>query len=66
MNYNMDMAEHVKGVAQFLSLLIGEQYMAKEQARETMDFLLTSNVILRIILMRLDWKRMLRYNGRSF
>lgn len=40
--HNTDMAEHANGAAQFLSSLIGGQYVTKEQAREAMDFLLAS------------------------
>ena len=42
LKHNMEMAEHATGAAQFLSSLIGGQYVTKEQARETMDFLLAS------------------------
>ena len=37
-----EMAEHANGAAQFLSSLIGGQYVTKEQAREAMDYLLAS------------------------
>lgn len=40
--HNMEMAEHATGAAQFLSSLIGGQYVTKEQAREAMDYLLAS------------------------
>lgn len=40
--YNAEMAEHSNGAAQFLSSLVGGQYVTKEQAREAMDFLLAS------------------------
>lgn len=40
--HEVEMAEHATGAAQFLSSLIGGQYVTKEQARETMDFLLAS------------------------
>lgn len=40
--YNMEMAEHANGAAQFMESLIGGQYVTKEQAREAMDFLLAS------------------------
>ena len=40
--HNMEMAEHLNGAAQFLGSLIGGQYVTKEQARETMNFLLAS------------------------
>ena len=36
------MAQHASGAAQFLSSLIGGQYVTKEQTREAMDFLLAS------------------------
>lgn len=42
LKHNMEMAEHATGAAQFLSSLIGGRYVTKEQARETMDFLLAS------------------------
>jgi len=42
LKHNMEMTEHATGAAQFLSSLIGGQYVTKEQARETMDFLLAS------------------------
>ena len=42
LKHNLEMAEHANGAAQFLSSLIGGQYVTKEQAREVMDFLLAS------------------------
>lgn len=42
LKYNMEMAEHANGAAQFMSSLVGGQYVTKEQAREAMDFLLAS------------------------
>lgn len=42
LKYNMEMAEHANGAAQFMESLIGGQYVTKEQAREAMDFLLAS------------------------
>ena len=42
LKYNMEMVEHVNGVAQFMGSLIGGQYVTKEQAREAMNFLLAS------------------------
>lgn len=42
LKYNMEMAEHANGAAQFMGSLIGGQYVTKEQAREAMDFLLAS------------------------
>ena len=42
MKYNMEMAEHANGAAQFIASLIGGQYVTKEPLREGMDFLLAS------------------------
>ena len=42
LKHNIEMAEHANGAAQFLGLLIGGQYVTKEQTREAMDFLLAS------------------------
>ena len=42
LKYNIEMAEHANGAAQFMGLLVGGQYVTKEQAREAMDFLLAS------------------------
>ena len=42
MKHNAEMAAHAYGAAQFLSSLLGGQYVAKEQAREAMDYLLAS------------------------
>ena len=42
MMHNAEMAQHASGAAQFLSSLIGGQYVTKEQVREAMDFLLAS------------------------
>ena len=42
LKHNMEMAEHANGAAQLLGSLIGGQYVAKEQIRETMDFILAS------------------------
>lgn len=42
LKYNLEMAEHANGAAQFLSSLLGGKYVSKEQAREAMDFLLAS------------------------
>lgn len=39
LNYNIEMAEHASGVTQFLTSLIGGQYVTKEQTCETIDFL---------------------------
>lgn len=39
---NIEMAEHTNGAVQFLGSLIGRQYVTKELARESMDFLLAS------------------------
>ena len=38
--YNMEMAEHVNGAAQYLSALIGGRFVTREQAREMTDFVL--------------------------
>ena len=42
MKHSAEMAEHANGAAQFMSSLVGGQYVTKEQAREAMDFLLAS------------------------
>ena len=42
LKYDMEVAEHANGAAQFLGSLIGGRYVTKEQAREAMDFLLAS------------------------
>ena len=42
LKYNIEMAEHANGAAQFMGSLIGGQYVTKEQVREAMDFLLAS------------------------
>jgi len=42
LKYNIEMAEHANGAAQFMGLLVGGQYVTKEQAREAMDFFLAS------------------------
>lgn len=42
LKYNMEMAEHANGAAQFMDSLVGGRYVTKEQVRETMDFLLAS------------------------
>lgn len=42
MKYSAEMAEHTDGAAQFMSSLVGGQYVTKEQACEAMDFLLAS------------------------
>ena len=42
MMHSVEMAQHANGAAQFLSSLIGGQYVTKEQVREAMDFLLAS------------------------
>lgn len=42
LKYNMEMAEHANGAAQFMSSLIGGQYVTKEQTREAMHFLLAT------------------------
>ena len=42
LKHNAEMAVHANGAAQFMSSLIGGQYVTKEQAREAMDFLLAS------------------------
>lgn len=42
MTYNVEMAEHANGAAQFLGSLIGGQFVTKEQTREAMNFLLAS------------------------
>lgn len=42
LKHNAEMAEHANGAAQFMGSLVGGQYVTKEQARETMDFLLAA------------------------
>lgn len=42
LKYNIEMAEHANGAAQFLSSLLGGQYVTKKQAREAMDYILAS------------------------
>ena len=42
LKHNIEIAEHANGAAQFLSSLVGGQFVTKEQAREAMDFLLAS------------------------
>jgi len=42
LKYNMEMAKHANGAAQFLNSLIGGQYVTKKQAREAMDYILAS------------------------
>ena len=42
LKYNIEMAKHANGAAQFFSSLIGGQYVTKGQACEAMDFLLAS------------------------
>ena len=38
--YNLEMAEHAKGAAQYLGALIGGRYVTREQAREMADYVL--------------------------
>ncbi len=38
--YNAEMAQHAEGVAQFLNEVLGGRFITKDQARETMDFLI--------------------------
>ena len=38
--YNMEMAEHADGAAQYLSALIGGRFVTQEQARDMADFVL--------------------------
>ena len=38
--YNVEMAEHTNGVAQYLSALIGGRFVTREQARDMADFVL--------------------------
>ena len=42
LKHNIEMAVHANGAAQFLTSLIGGQYVTKDQACEAMDFLLDS------------------------
>ena len=37
--YNLEMAEHAIGTAQYLGALLGGRYVTKEQTREMVDFL---------------------------
>ena len=38
--YNMEMAEHANGAAQFLNALIGGRFVTREQARDMADYVL--------------------------
>ena len=38
--YNLDMAEHANGAAQFLNALIGGRFVTREQARDMTDYVL--------------------------
>ena len=38
--YNVEMAEHANGAAQYLSALIGGRFVTREQARDMADFVL--------------------------
>ena len=38
--YNLEMAEHANGAAQYLGALIGGRYVTREQAREMADYVL--------------------------
>ena len=38
--YNLEMAEHANGAAQYLSALIGGRFVTREQARDMADFVL--------------------------
>lgn len=38
--YNLEMAEHANGAAQYLSALIGGKYVTREQTRDMADFVL--------------------------
>jgi len=38
--YNMEMAEHANGAAQYLSALIGGRFVTRDQARDMADFIL--------------------------
>ena len=37
--YNVEMAEHANGAAQYLDALLGGRYVTKEQTRDMIDFL---------------------------
>ena len=37
--YNVEMAEHANGAAQYLAALLGGRYVTKEQTRDMVDFL---------------------------
>ena len=38
--YNMEMAEHANGAAQYLSALIGGRFVTRKQARDMADYVL--------------------------
>ena len=38
--YNVEMAQHVEGAIQFFNALFYGRFITKDQARETMDFLI--------------------------
>ena len=38
--YNVEMAQHAEGAAQFLNKVLGGRFITKDQVRETMDFLI--------------------------
>ena len=38
--YNLEMAEHANGAAQYLDALIGGKYVTREQARDMADYVL--------------------------
>ena len=38
--YNAEMAQHAEGAAQFFNEVFGGRFITKDQARETMDYLI--------------------------
>lgn len=39
LKYNMEMAEHANGAAQYLDALFGGRYVTKEQTRDMVDYM---------------------------
>lgn len=39
MQYNLEMAEHVNGAAQYLDALFGGRFVTKEQTRDMIDYM---------------------------
>lgn len=60
--YNLEMAEHANGAAQYLDALLGGRHVTTEQTREMVDFLLLEQRgIPKVALLRPKTRRMLRY-----